>query len=47
MAWSEVVRGFADPVDASRIDPDPAAMAAYDELLPAYEAFEREACPGV
>jgi xylulokinase len=42
VAWPELVRGFTDPVAGSRVTPRPEAVAAYDRLLMAYEAFEQE-----
>jgi xylulokinase len=36
--WEDVVAGFTTP--DLRVQPDPAAMAAYAALLPAYEEFE-------
>jgi xylulokinase len=44
--WSEIVRGFAEPVRGSRIAPDPARHAIYREMLDVYavcEAFARGA----
>lgn len=42
MPWKSVVEGFAGPIEASRIDPDPAAADTYDEAIKAYAAFERD-----
>jgi xylulokinase len=41
-AWEDVVAGFAEPVPGSRIEPDPEAVAVYDELVEDYAARERE-----
>jgi xylulokinase len=38
--WSEIVRGFADPVRGSRIAPDSASQAIYREMLDVYAACE-------
>jgi xylulokinase len=38
--WSEIVRGFADPIAGSRIAPDPARHALYREMLDVYAACE-------
>jgi xylulokinase len=38
--WSDIVRGFADPVGGSRIAPDPARHAMYREMLDVYAACE-------
>jgi xylulokinase len=43
--WSEIVRGFADPLGGSRIASDPARRAIYREMLDVYaacEAFARD-----
>lgn len=42
MPWEEVVRGFAEPVAGSRIDPRPETAPAYDAMEDAYRRFERE-----
>ncbi len=41
--WPDVVRGFAEPVAGSRVDPQPEAVAAYNAMEPVYAAFEQEA----
>jgi xylulokinase len=41
VAWEDVVAGFTNT--ELRVQPNPAAVAAYEALLPAYEAFERAA----
>ncbi len=41
--WTDIVRGFAEPVAGSRVDPRPEAVRAYDAMEPAYAAFEQEA----
>jgi sugar (pentulose or hexulose) kinase len=38
--WSEVVRGFADPLRGSRIAPDPKRHAIYREMVDVYAACE-------
>ena len=38
--WSQIVRGFADPVPGSRIEPDPERHALYREMLDVYAACE-------
>ena len=43
IAWSDVVKAVAEPVAASRIEPDAAAHAVYRELMPVYHACERHA----
>jgi sugar (pentulose or hexulose) kinase len=42
-AWSEIVRGFAEPDHGSRIAPDPARHAIYREMLDVYAACETSA----
>jgi xylulokinase len=39
VAWRDVVAGFTDPVGTPALRPDPARVAAYARLQPAYEAF--------
>ena len=39
-AWEEVVRGFAEPVAGSRVDPGPDTAAAYDAMERAWREFE-------
>lgn len=46
MPWDEIVRGFADPIEASRIDPDPASADVYDEAIRTYAEFEQDALGG-
>lgn len=41
--WKDVVSGFADPIADSRLDPDPDAVAVYNELVEKYRRLEREA----
>jgi xylulokinase len=41
--WSEIVRGFTDPVRESRIAPDPARHAIYRDMLDLYAACETRA----
>lgn len=40
--WPEVVRGLAEPVAGSRVDPAPGTDGMYAELMKAYAEFERE-----
>ena len=42
VSWLDITRGFTDPDSASRVDPQPAAVAVYKELLPKFQAFEAE-----
>lgn len=44
--WTEVVRGFAEPVIDSRIAPDPDRVALYRDLMEVYEAGEAHALRG-
>ena len=44
--WPDVVRGLAEPVAASRVDPAPGAAPVYEALVRAYAAFERESAAG-
>jgi xylulokinase len=41
--WGEIVAGFAEPVAASRLRPDPDRRAIYRELLPIHAACEAHA----
>lgn len=41
--WAEIVRGFAEPIEGSRIDPRPESVSAYDAMERAYVTFEQEA----
>jgi xylulokinase len=41
--WEEVVAGFAEPAEGSRIEPDAEAAAIYDRLVGDYAAREKEA----
>jgi xylulokinase len=43
IAWDDVVRGLAEPVQSTRIRPDPRSHAIYRDLMPVYEAREAEA----
>ena len=43
ISWEEVIAGFAQPVAASRIVPDPELVALYNDLKPVYEACEEHA----
>lgn len=40
--WSAIVEPFTQPLPGSRVDPDPAAAAIYDELITEYASFESE-----
>jgi xylulokinase len=46
LPWDEVVRGFAEPVEASRVAPHPGHVAVYAGLRRQYAAFEAEALSG-
>ena len=41
LSWDEVVRGFAEPVRDSRVDPSPETAAVYDAMEVAYREFEQ------
>jgi xylulokinase len=43
VSWSDVVREIAEPVAASRIEPDARSHAVYRELMTAYAACEEDA----
>ncbi len=43
LSWEEVVEGFVDPVASSRVVPDPARHAMYQDLIKVYAACERHA----
>lgn len=45
-SWSDIVRGFAEPVAASRVARDPATAGVYREFLKRYEACEQHALRG-
>ena len=40
--WNEITKGFTDPDSSGRIEPDPTAVAVYEKLLLAFQAFEDE-----
>ena len=40
--WTEIVRGFAEPVAASKIAPLPATVSVYAELRRKYADFEKK-----
>jgi xylulokinase len=46
ISWKEAVRGFAEPLLASRIAPDPSAVALYRELADIFVACENHALRG-
>ena len=35
-SWSEIVKGFADPIESSKVEPDPGAVKVYDDLIEAF-----------
>jgi hypothetical protein len=37
MPWSDVIAGFTDPIANAGVQPARAAVAAYQQLLPAYK----------
>ena len=41
LPWPEIVRGLAEPVAGSRVDPVPETAAVYDALATEYAEFER------
>ena len=41
--WEQIVSGFAEPVEASRVTPVPEHVAIYEDLRKKYAAFERQA----
>lgn len=43
LSWPEIVQGFADPIKASRVRPDKAAVKVYREFLKLYAACEAHA----
>lgn len=43
MSWDEVVAGFAEPQDATRVRPNPARVALYQDLARVYRACEAHA----
>jgi xylulokinase len=43
LPWSEVAKGFAEPVEASRVSPIPAHAERYRSLIETYGRREREA----
>jgi xylulokinase len=42
IAWEDVVRGFSDPAEETRVDPVPAHVAVYAGARRQYAAFEEE-----
>jgi xylulokinase len=46
LSWDEVVRGIAEPVASSRLQPDPARHSVYREFMQTYAAREAEALAG-
>ncbi len=40
--WPDIVSGFANPVEDSRLEPDPGAGAIYEKLIDKYRRFETE-----
>jgi xylulokinase len=45
VAWDDVVKELAEPVAATRVRPDPARRATYDELMQVYAERERGQTP--
>jgi xylulokinase len=43
IAWEEIVAGFTDPVDDSRVTPIPHNVATYRRMIPRYADLEAEA----
>jgi len=43
LAWEDVVRRIAEPVASSRVQPDRAVRAVYEDLIGRYATFEAEA----
>jgi xylulokinase len=41
--WGDIVNGFAEPVEDSRIEPDPDSVSVYREMAELYAACERHA----
>jgi xylulokinase len=46
VAWQDVVRGIAEPVASSHVQPDRAAHAVYEDLIDRYAAFEGDVLSG-
>jgi xylulokinase len=46
IGWDDIVRGLAEPLAASRIQPDPARVATYRALADRHAACERAALAG-
>jgi xylulokinase len=44
--WSDVVRGFTEPDESSRVEPNSAHRTVYDALREEYARFEEEARVG-
>jgi xylulokinase len=40
-SWQETVGPFTEPMTGSTIEPDPAAVATYSNIIGAYESLER------
>jgi hypothetical protein len=43
ITWDDVVHGVAEPLAASRLQPDPARHAIYQDFMRVYAAREAEA----
>jgi xylulokinase len=43
ISWDEAIAGFVEPLDSSRVQPDPARHAMYQELMKVYAACESHA----
>ncbi len=46
VSWDDVVRGFAEPVESTRVTPDPSRHATYVEMLELYSSRERACTSG-
>jgi xylulokinase len=47
VSWSDVVRGFTEPDETGRIEPNAASAAVYSEMRQRYAAFEAETLQGM
>lgn len=43
MPWQDVVRGFTDPIPGSHLNPNPAAVAVYNQMIETYAQVEARA----
>ncbi len=46
IGWDRVVAGITRPLESTRVRPDPAHAAAYRDMRPRYQAFERRMLAG-